>query len=109
MFRVQNSQHSKNLIFIFSITYYFWCSHFISLVSLITVNVHVGPEFYFIKISAKFTYYGVLSDRQPLDFISFTRSFTFTGHFAVVVRNFCDAIFCSSPQNLTWARERKNT
>jgi len=56
---------------------------------VITVNVHVGSEFYFIRVSAKFTYYGVHSDRQLLGFISFTCSFTFAGHFAVAVRNLC--------------------
>jgi len=75
MFCVQNSQHSTNRIFIFSVTFYFGCSNFISLASLITINGHVGPEFYSIKISAKFTCYGVLSDRQPMGFISFTCSF----------------------------------
>ena len=89
MFWIQNSQHSINLIFIFSVTFYFGCSNFISLASLITVNVHVGSEFYFIRVSATFTCYGVHSDRQLLGFISFTCSFTFAGHFAAAVRNLC--------------------
>jgi len=83
MFYIQNSQHVVNLIFIFSVTFYFGCSNFISLALLITLNVYVGPEFYFIKVSAKFTCYGVLNDRQSLVFVSLTCSFTFTGHFVV--------------------------
>ena len=78
MFYIQNSQHSINIIFIFSVTFYFGCSNFISLASLITLNLHVGPDFYFMKVSAKFTFCGVLSDRQSLVFISLKCSFTFT-------------------------------
>jgi len=83
MFYIQNPQHSINLIFILSVTLYFGFSNFISVASLITVNIHVGPDFYFIKVSAKFTCCGILSDRQSLDFISLTCSFTFTSNFAV--------------------------
>jgi hypothetical protein len=64
-------------------------------------------EFYFIKARAKFTSYGVLSDSQPMVFISFTCSFTFTGHF--FNEQFCDALSCGSPQNLTQTGEGKKT
>jgi len=83
MFYIQNSQHTINLIIIFSVTFYFVCSNLISLASLITLNLHVGPDFYFMKVNTKITCCGVVSDRQSLVFISLTCSFTFTGHFAV--------------------------